>query len=156
MSPRLHGVSIAIVALSIASACSSSLPRVSPTQPVPSGNQIGATDRQGESSNHPRDSAGVSAAVGAQAEPKVGDTLAPALDVDRSQADIDTALRKRGYKPTSYRGERVYCRSEALTGSNLKSKVCLTAKQIEDQERAAKDILNGNRPAGCLPKPGCN
>jgi hypothetical protein len=154
MSPRLHGVSIAIVALSVASACSSSLPRVSPMQPVPSGNQIGAS--QGESSNHPRDSAGVSAAVGAQADPKVGDTSAPALEVDRSQADVDTALRKRGYKPASYRGERVYCRSEALTGSNLESKVCLTAKQIEDQERAAKDILNGNRPAGCLAKTGCN
>jgi hypothetical protein len=125
-------------------------------QPVASGNQIGATDGQGESSNHPRDSAGVAAHVGAQADPKIGDTLAPGPDVDRSEADVDTALRKRGYKPASYRGERVYCRSEALTGSNLKSKVCLTAKQIEDQERAAKDILNGNRPAGCLPKTACD
>jgi hypothetical protein len=65
-------------------------------------------------------------------------------------------MRKRGYSPGIYRGERVYCRSEALTGSNLESKVCLTAKQIDDQERAGKDILNGNRPAGCLPKNPCN
>jgi hypothetical protein len=76
---------------------------------------------------------------------------------DRSQTDVDNDMRKRGYKPTVYRGERVYCRNEALTGSNLESKVCLTAKQIEDQERSGKDILNGNRQAGCSPtKSGCN
>jgi hypothetical protein len=69
---------------------------------------------------------------------------------------VDDAMRKRGYSPAIYRGERVYCRNEALTGSNLASKVCLTAKQIDDQERAGKDILNGNRPAGCLPKNPCN
>jgi hypothetical protein len=63
---------------------------------------------------------------------------------------------KRGYKPALYRGERVYCRNEVLTGSNLASKICLTADQIEDRERTGKDILNGNRPAGCMPKSGCN
>ena len=82
---------------------------------------------------------------------------AQAANVDRSQTDMDNDMRKRGYKPAFYRGERVYCRNEALTGSNLESKVCLTAKQIEDQERSGKDILNGNRQAGCLPtKSGCN
>lgn len=74
-------------------------------------------------------------------------------------ADVETAMRKRGYKPASFRGERVYCRNETLTGSNLESKVCMTAVQIEAQERAGKDILNGNRPAGrppgCIPNTGC-
>jgi hypothetical protein len=124
----LRSIAIGMVALSVASACSSWLPRVSPMQPVPAGNQSGTTDPQTEQSN----------------------------DLDRSQADADLALRRRGYKPAIYRGERVYCRNETLTGSNLESKVCLTAKQIEDQERAGKDILNGNRPAGCLPKTDCN
>jgi hypothetical protein len=74
-----------------------------------------------------------------------------------SQTDVDNDMRKRGYKPAIYRGERVYCRNEALTGSNLESKVCLTAIQIEDQERSGKGILNRNRQAGCLPtKSGCN
>jgi hypothetical protein len=72
-------------------------------------------------------------------------------NVDRSQTDVDEAMRKRGYKPMVYRGERVYCRNEALTGSNLQSKVCLTAKQIEDLEQSGKDILNRNRQAGCSP-----
>jgi hypothetical protein len=76
---------------------------------------------------------------------------------DGSQTDVDNDMRKRGYKPAIYRGERIYCRNEALTGSNLESKVCLTAKQIEDQERSGKDILNRNRPAGCSrANSGCN
>jgi hypothetical protein len=76
--------------------------------------------------------------------------------VDASQTDIDIAMRKRGYQLATSRGERVYCRNEAVTGSNLQSKVCRTAKEIDDQERAGKDVLNGNRPAGCLPTTGCN
>ena len=94
-----------------------------------------------------------------QPDAKSSDASAPAqaAKVDRSQADVDNDMRKRGYQPTIYRGERVYCRNEALTGSNLESKVCLTVKQIEDQERSGKDILNRNRPAGCSPtKTGCN
>jgi hypothetical protein len=94
-----------------------------------------------------------------QPDVKNSDALAPAqaAKVDRSQADVDNDMRKRGYKPAIYRGERVYCRNEALTGSNLESKVCLTVKQIEDQERSGKDILNRNRPAGCSPtNTGCN
>jgi hypothetical protein len=80
-------------------------------------------------------------------------TTAPP-DGAASQTDVDDAMRKRGYKPAFYRGERVYCRNELLTGSNLQSKLCLTARQIEEQERAGKDILNGTRPAGCEPKTG--
>jgi hypothetical protein len=76
--------------------------------------------------------------------------------VDARQTDIDIAMRKRGYQPATFRGERVYCRNEAVTGSNLQSKVCRTAKEIEDQERAGKDVLNGYRPAGCLSRSGCN
>ena len=96
--------------------------------------------------------------MGVQPDAKSRGALAPTrgAEVGRSQTDVDNAMRKRGYTPASYRGERVYCRNEALTGSNLESKVCLTAKQIEDQERAGKDILNGPRPAGCLPKNPCN
>lgn len=73
-----------------------------------------------------------------------------------SQADVDSAMRKRGYKPALYRGERVYCRNEMITGSNLQTKVCLTARQIEDQERSGKDMLTGPHPDGCGPETkGC-
>jgi hypothetical protein len=114
--------------LSLMSACTSSLPRATPTQQAPSGNQL----------------AGAGTSVPTQAS-----AVEP-------QTDVDIAMRKRGYQPATFRGERVYCRKEALTGSNLQNKVCRTAKDIEDQERAGKDVLNGNRPAGCLPKTACN
>jgi hypothetical protein len=122
-------ISVGALAFSFISACAGSPPRASPTQQVLSGNQL----------------------VGAG-------TLAPAQPsaVDPPQTDIDIALRKRGYQPATFRGERVYCRNEALTGSNLKNKVCRTAKEIEAQERAGEDVLNENRPAGCLPRTGCN
>jgi hypothetical protein len=95
--------------------------------------------------------------MGVQPDPKSRGTLAPTrgAEVGRSQTDVDNAMRKRGYTPASYRGERVYCRNEALTGSNLESKVCLTAEQIEDQERAGKDIVGGNHQAGCSAKIPC-
>jgi hypothetical protein len=79
------------------------------------------------------------------------ETAAPAA----SDSDVDAAMRKRGYQPAMYRGERVYCRKQPITGSNLETRVCQTARQIEAQEQAGKDILNTNRPAGCYTK-SCN
>jgi hypothetical protein len=136
---------IGVCTVLLASACSSSLPRGTPPQQVRAGSQPGD------------DGAAGSVAIGAQPDSKSSGAVAPAqaANVDRSQTDVDNDMRKRGYKPAIYRGERVYCRNQALTGSNLESKVCLTARQIEDQEQSGKDILNRNRPAGCLPV-GCN
>jgi hypothetical protein len=77
-------------------------------------------------------------------------------DAANAQLDADSAMRKRGYRPALYRGERVYCRNETITGSNLATKVCLTARQNDDQERSGKDILAGPRPDGCGPETrGC-
>jgi len=116
----VRSVSIGVLVLCVASACSSSLPRSSATQAVSSGKQVGTTG---------------------------------------AQTDVDRAMRQRGYTLASYHGERVYCRTTAVTGSNLESKLCLTARQIADQERAGQDLLNQTRPAGCPPKSGgefCN
>ncbi len=120
-------ISVGALSFALVAACARSPPRAAPDQPGIAGNA--ATDGSSRSAMNP---------------------------LAGSPTDVETALRKRGYKPESYRGERVYCRNETLTGSNLESKVCFTAEQIEDQERAGKNILNGNRPAGCLPKTGCN
>ena len=70
-------------------------------------------------------------------------------DAAASQTDVDIAMRKRGYKPAILQGKRVYCRNEMLTGSNLATEVCQTAEQIDEQERAGRDILLRNSPAGC-------
>jgi len=119
-------LSYCVLAISLSFACSSSPPRVSPPQQVRSANP------------------GVSSAAN---QPS---------DAAKTQPDLDNALRKRGYKPALYRGERVYCRNEMITGSNLETKVCLTARQIEDQERSGKDMLTGPHPDGCGPETkGC-
>jgi hypothetical protein len=118
---------VGALALALISACAGSPPRASATQQPASGNQL------------------VSAGTPAPTPASAADPL-----------QTDNALRKRGYQPATFRGERVYCRKEPLTGSNLETKVCRTAKQIEDEERAGKDVLNGNHPAGCMPKTvGC-
>jgi hypothetical protein len=120
--------SLGLCAVLLASACSSSLPRGTSPQAVADPQSSGAS------------------------------TPATAAKLDRSQIDVDNDMRKRGYKPMTYGGERVYCRNVALTGSNLESKVCLTAIQIDEQERSGKEILNNrNRQAVCTPmKTGCN
>ena len=115
------------LAFSLVSACAGSQPRAPQTRPALSASQ-----------------------------PEVAGASAPTQPPAVDPSQIDIAMRKRGYQPATVRGERVYCRKEALTGSNLQSKVCRTAKEIDDQERAGKDVLNQNRPAGCLPRSGCN
>jgi hypothetical protein len=123
-------ISVGALAFSLIAACANPPPpRASATQQVLSGNKP----------------AGTGTSVPAQLSA-----------VESPQGDVDIAMRKRGYQPATFRGERVYCRNEAVTGSNLQSKVCRTAKEIEAQERAGKDVLDANRPAGCLPRSGCN
>jgi hypothetical protein len=121
-------ISVGALGLSLIFACAGPTPRPPSTRQVLPGNQL----------------------VGAAPPAPIQ------LSADTPQADVDVAMRKRGYQPATFRGERVYCRSEPLTGSNLQTRVCRTAKEIEDQERAGKEVLNGNRPAGCLPRTGCN
>jgi hypothetical protein len=120
-------LSYCVLAISLASACAGYSPvRVPAPQPARSANPGGSSAAQ-----QPPDAA-------------------------NTQSDVDNAMRKRGYKPALYRGERVYCRNEAITGSNLETKVCLTARQIEDQERSGKDMLTGPHPDGCGPETrGC-
>jgi hypothetical protein len=121
-------ISLAALAIAINAACSSSSPpRVSPTPGgVPASGTVAASGVPTSSTS--------GAAV--------------------SQAEVDRAMRKRGYQPALYRGERVYCRDEVLTGSNLASKVCLTAEQIENLERSGQDMLKVPHPAGCSAKMG--
>jgi len=72
-------------------------------------------------------------------------------DAAASQTDVDIAMRKRGYQLAILRGKRVYCRNEMLTGSNLATKICQTAEQIDEEERAGREILLRARPDGCQP-----
>src|SRR5579862_8844761 len=88
-----------VLAVALTSACSSSPQRGTQTQQAISGNQIGG------SFSSPAADPGASAPT-------------PQAEVARSQTDVDNAMRKRGYTPATYRGERIYCRTETVTGSN--------------------------------------
>lgn len=70
----------------------------------------------------------------------------------------DPELIREGYHFTRYRGHAVYCRMESPTGSRFSSKVCLTAEQIRERERAAKEALGTVRPdSTCVQMPSiCN
>jgi len=65
-----------------------------------------------------------------------------------AEPDANQDLLKQGYKPAVHRGETVYCRREAVTGSRFSSQVCLTEQQIKDMQQRAKDDLQ-TIGAGC-------
>ena len=167
MSQAVLPVAIGLCTILLASACSSSAQRDSVPPPAGAGREVGDNSSMPASnppttwSDQPSD--GIVGAAGIAGQPRQkgssdGSAVpSEAAKVERSAAALDKAMKKRGYKPATYRGERVYCRNETLTGSNLESKVCLTSRQIEELERSGKDLLNGNRQAGCVPtKSGCN
>jgi hypothetical protein len=58
---------------------------------------------------------------------------------------VDPDLVKRGYSPAIYNGQRVYCRTETVTGSRFTQKVCMTAERIKEAEKLGKDFMNAPR-----------
>ena len=68
------------------------------------------------------------------------------------------SLVSRGFKPEQYRGGTVYCRSEAVTGTSFKRKVCMTEDQIKEQDRVAQqagqDMSRQKTGPACM-KPPC-
>ena len=65
---------------------------------------------------------------------------------------FDQELLKRGYRVQYRRGEVVYCRAEAITGSRLTSTLCRSAQQIKEDEQRAREVLG---PAGVQRASGC-
>ena len=51
-------------------------------------------------------------------------------------------LINRGYRLTQVKGQPMYCRSQAVTGSNLKTTVCKSEAQILFEQRQAQDLTN--------------
>ena len=98
--------------------------------------QDGTTKDSTTQSNPPK-------AASATASPSSGDS--PRVSPARSVSDAadepmeEKLLRDQGYKPTMRNGERVFCRSEKPTGSNLPSTHCLTAAEAEALAKAAKE-----------------
>ena len=66
-------------------------------------------------------------------------TSAAAPDTASTGASqVNTKLVGQGYKPVKVKDAFVYCRMEAVTGTQFKKRVCLTEAAIHDLEEQTK------------------
>lgn len=79
--------------------------------------------------------------------------------VTGNAADMDSALAEaaRGYTQVERNGERLFCRRERQTGSNLSSTTCITEVQLRQRVEDSKKIGEDMRQHGrrCTQGPGC-
>ena len=84
---------------------------------------------------------------------------APATAAAAAPASLPSAsLISRGFKPEQYRGGTVYCRSEEVTCTSFKRKVCMTEDQIKEQDRVAQQAgqdMNRQKTGPACMKPPC-
>ncbi len=72
------------------------------------------------------------------------------------QPPVNQELVKAGYAPNMYKGQLVYCRSEAVTGTTFRSKVCQSEAAIKDREQKTRDEINSVHPrAEACPNRAC-
>src|SRR6185503_5474292 len=57
-------------------------------------------------------------------------TAAPATSAAADATQVNSKLLGQGYKPVKVKNELVYCRMEAMTGTQFKKRVCLTEAAI--------------------------
>lgn len=86
------------------------------------------------------------AAVAAPAAAAAPVAAAPAaaaaapVSADSKGPPVNRTLVQAGYKPTTIKGEVYYCRTEMVTNTAFKKKVCLNESQIKDQERKIQEM----------------
>ena len=84
----------------------------------------------------------------ATAAPVAADSTAPgaaAAPAPAQPAQVATVqeARKAGYKIVDQNGQKVYCREQLKTGSNLrKETICLTEKELEQARAASQRNLD--------------
>ena len=66
-------------------------------------------------------------------------TAAPATSAAADATQVNSKLLGQGYKPVKVKNELVYCRMEAMTGTQFKKRVCLTEAAIHDLERQTQE-----------------
>jgi hypothetical protein len=67
----------------------------------------------------------------------------------------DQELVRQGYKATRRNGNLLYCKAETTVGSRFSSNVCLTADQVRERQRTAKEDLQHLHQNGCTGSSGC-
>jgi hypothetical protein len=142
----MRNVTLIVAMLFVASACATHRELAKP-EPAP-----------GKAPNTPSASAvplGTAATAPSAAVPAPSAALAPATAATKTASSgVNQGLVKEGYRTTTKRGQLMYCRTEAVTGTRFTNNVCLTETQIMEQRQNARDALNAPRQAECIPK-GC-
>ena len=72
----------------------------------------------------------------------------PAAPPATHQVPVTTAnveaVQKAGYKVVNKDGEKVYCRTDLITGSHVRTKTtCLTEQELYDQMQGMKQSMDG-------------
>jgi invasion protein IalB len=80
---------------------------------------------------------------------------APAAVAPAAQDQVDPELIKQGYRAGHHNGQVVYCKEQGSTGSRFTSDVCLTADQLKEQQRRAREEMQRIRQNGCGATSGC-
>lgn len=93
------------------------------------------------------------------ATPLASTSAAPPSANGSALPAIDPTLIKQGWRVVRRKDQLVYCRSEMVTGTQFRRKVCLTPDEIERQAQKAKEMRDRmieSRPGPpCTPMPGC-
>jgi hypothetical protein len=72
---------------------------------------------------------------------------------------FNSFLISAGYKATPFKGEVYYCRTEDVTNTAFKRRVCLSETEIRDQERKTRELqermIRYQFSPPCTPFPSC-
>jgi hypothetical protein len=99
-----------------------------------------------------------SAAVAAPPAPALARSADAKPNAGDEKPAINRTLISAGYKPTTIKGQTFYCRTEMITNSAFKKKVCLNETQIQQEERRIRqmqdDLLRSQTNGRCA-GPAC-
>jgi len=76
----------------------------------------------------------------AAATPAATAAATPVAATEGKGPPVSRTLISAGYKPTTINGAFYYCRTEPVTNTAFKKKVCLNEAQIKDQERKTQEM----------------
>jgi hypothetical protein len=125
-----------------------------PVTPAASESQSSAsqssTAAQGNGQNTAAQTPPAKAAVtGAQTAAVATANPAPSAS---SEQTLDKQLLAKGYTPRVIRGEKVYCKRETATGSNLPELRCMSVESAEEMAKEGRDLTERiqHNTYGCL------
>jgi hypothetical protein len=99
---------------------------------------------------HPQQPAATSSQPVAAAAPAAATTKGPVTRQVPVDASNVAEVQRAGYKVVNKEGEKLYCRSDPITGSRVQMHTqCLTEQELYDQIRQTQNAMSlATQPAG--------